>query len=68
MKSKPVDPSEWIECGHVAVRTRSVLTAARVAAKVHRSRQAGMRLIAGRQVEFMCLARFRETLAASEAS
>jgi hypothetical protein len=50
------DPSEWIEIAHVAVRTRSVLVAARVARQVKRTRQHGK--VDG--VEYLCLARFRE--------
>ena len=53
-----IQPSEWIEIGHVAVRTTSVLTAMRVASKVKRTRQKGKR----DGVEFMCLARFREAI------
>lgn len=36
-----IRPGEWIEISHVAVQTRSVLTAARVAARVKRVRARG---------------------------
>lgn len=63
MSGHPVKPNEWIEFGHVAVHTSSILTAARVAAKVTRTRQLGSRTVDGKKIEFMCLARFREQLA-----
>lgn len=49
------DKPRWVEIGTVAVRTDSILVAARVAAKVKRTRQRGV--IDG--VEYMCLTRFR---------
>lgn len=55
--AKPSTSSEarWIEIGTVAVRTDSVLVAARVARQVKRTRQRGV--IDG--IEYMCLTRFR---------
>lgn len=58
MKPRRIDPSEWVEIGHVAVRTQSILTAAKVAARVKRTRQVGK--IGA--VEFMDLGIFRERL------
>lgn len=49
------DDRAWIEIGAVAVRTDSILVAARVATRVTRTRQRGV--IDG--VEYMCLSRFR---------
>lgn len=53
-----IEAGDWIEVAHVAVRTRSILTAARVARQVKRTRQHGT--IGG--VEYLCLARFRELI------
>lgn len=53
-----INPREWIEIGHVAVRTRSVSVAARVAAHVKQTRQEGMHL----GVQYVCLSIFRERL------
>lgn len=52
--ARPKEP-RWIEIGTVAVRTESILVAARIARKVKRTRQRGT--IDG--VEYMCLTRFR---------
>ncbi len=56
--AEAINPREWIEIGHVAVRTRSVSVAARVAARVKRTRQEGKHL----GVEYVCLSIFRERL------
>jgi hypothetical protein len=61
--AEAINPREWIEIGHVAVRTRSVSVAARVAARVKQTRQDGEEL----GVEYVCLAIFRERLAAQRA-
>ncbi len=53
-----INVREWIEIGHVAVRTKSVLAAAKVAAGVKRTRQRGTT----DGIEWMCLALFREQL------
>lgn len=60
IRRSDIKADEWIEIGHVAVRTRSVLQAARVASTVRRTRQRG---VTRDGVEWMCLARFREALA-----
>lgn len=56
----PPDPKEWIAINAWAIRTNSILTAAKIAAhlnrKCRRSRQAGT--FDG--IEWMCLARFHE--------
>lgn len=62
--AEPINPREWIEISHVAVRTRSVSVAARVAARVKRTRQEGRVL----GVEYMCLSIFRERLQAQQAA
>lgn len=51
-----INPSEWTEIGPVAVKTRNISVAARVAAGVHQTRRRGVT----NGVEWMCLARFRE--------
>lgn len=52
---QPTETARWIEIGTVAVRTDSILVAARIARQVKRTRQRGV--IDG--VEYMCLTRFR---------
>ncbi len=63
-RSLVIQPGEWIEIGHVAVRTRSVLTAGRIAAQVKTTRQVGT--IDG--VEFMDLGIFRNVLESQHAA
>lgn len=59
-----INPGEWIEIGHVAVRAKSVLTASRIAAQVKTTRQVGT--IDG--VEFMDLGIFRNVLESQSAA
>lgn len=58
----PIDPREWTEIDAFAVRTRSILTASKIALHVRkrcrRTRQCGT--FDG--IEWMCLAIFRERL------